>query len=193
MDGPLPEHYEPVETPVRNHGLSGQLSNPCAKILTSDMDKIAPPADPRYPIVLTTYSMTEHWCGGSETRNVPSLLEAEPQLYVEMSHELAAEKGIRNGEPVILESMRGRVEAVAMVTVRITPFRIQGRTIHLVGMPFAFGWTKRGIGDSTNRLTLWAGDPNTSIPEYKACCVNIRKAESVTELDSDGAPVEHAH
>ena len=183
VDGPLPEHYEPVETPVKNHGLSGQLSNPCVKLPNGEMDKISPPADPNYPIVLTTYSMTEHWCGGSETRNVPSLLEAEPQLYVEMSHELAAEKGIRNGEAVILESARGRVEAVAMVTVRITPFRIQGKIVHLVGMPFAFGWTKRGIGDSTNRLTLWAGDPNTSIPEYKACCVNIRKADRVTELE----------
>ncbi len=182
VDGPLPEHYEPVETPVRNHGFSGQLSNPCAKIVASDMDKIAAPADPNYPIVLTTYSMTEHWCGGSETRNVPSLLEAEPMLYVEMSQELAAEKGIKNGDPVIVENIRGRVEAVAMVTVRMTPLRIQGRIIHLVGMPFAFGWTKKGIGDATNRLTIWAGDPNTSIPEYKACCVNVRKADKVTEL-----------
>ncbi len=180
VDGPFPEHYEPTETPVRNHGFSNQLTSPCSKI--SPLDKIAPPADPRYPIVLTTYSLTEHWCGGSETRMVPSLLEAEPQLYVEMSHELAKEKGIKNGEPVILESIRGRVEAVAMVTVRIVPFKIQGKTIHLVGMPFAFGWTKPGIGDATNRLTLYTGDPNTSIPEYKACCVNIRKADKVTEL-----------
>lgn len=182
VDGPLPEHYEPIETPVRNHGFSGQLSNPCAKIPHGEMDIVTPPADPKFPIVLTTYSLTEHWCGGSETRNVPSLLEAEPQLYVEMSHELAKEKGINNGDPVIVESARGRVEAVAMVTVRITPFKIQGKTVHLIGMPFAFGWTKKGIGDATNRLTLWAGDPNTSIPEYKACCVNVRKADKVTEL-----------
>jgi len=127
--------------------------------------------------------MGHFWCGGSETRNVPSLLEAEPQLYVEISHELAKEKGIQNGDGVIVESVRGRVEAVAMVTVRIKPFKIQGKTVHLIGMPFAFGWTKKGIGDATNRLTLWAGDPNTSIPEYKACCVNIRKAETLTELD----------
>lgn len=175
VDGPFPEHYEPTETPVTNHGFSGQLRNPCAKIVPGD--KIAPAGDSRYPIVLTTYSLTEHWCGGSETRMVPSLLEAEPQLYVEMSHELAKEKGIKNGDPVILESIRGQVEAVAMVTVRIVPFKVQGRTVHLVGMPFAFGWTKPGIGDATNRLTLYTGDPNTSIPEYKACMVNIRKAD----------------
>jgi len=175
VDGPMPEHYEPTETPITNHGFSGQLRNPCAKI--SPFDKIAPAGDSRYPIVLTTYSLTEHWCGGSETRMVPSLLEAEPQLYVEMSHELAKEKGIQNGDPVILESIRGQVEAVAMVTVRITPLKVQGRTVHLVGMPFAFGWTKPGVGDATNRLTLYTGDPNTSIPEYKACQVNIRKAD----------------
>jgi anaerobic selenocysteine-containing dehydrogenase len=82
--------------------------------------------------VLTTYNMTEHWCGGGDTRNTPYLLEAEPQLYVEMSHELAAEKGIKNGDHVVVESIRGKVEAVAMVTVRITPFlvRRQDRASH---------------------------------------------------------------
>lgn len=191
VDGPFPEHYEPTETPVRNHGFSSQLTSPCSKIIPTD--KIAAPGDPKYPIVLTTYSLTEHWCGGSETRMVPSLLEAEPQLYVEMSHELAKEKGIKNGDPVVLESIRGQVEAVAMVTVRIVPFNIQGRTVHLVGMPFAFGWTKPGIGDATNRLTLYTGDPNTTIPEYKACCVNIRKADKVTELSYEEIKVEEHH
>ncbi len=191
VDGPFPEHYEPAETPLTRHDFSGQLSNPCAKILVSDHDKIAAPGDPRFPIVLTTYSMTEHWCSGSETRNHPALLEAEPQLYVEMSHELAKEKGIKNGDAVIVESARGRVEAAAMVTVRITPFRIQGRIVHLIGMPFAFGWTKKGCGDTTNRLTINAADPNTSIYEAKACCVNIRKADKVTELSYEGVTSEN--
>lgn len=181
-DGPFPEHYEPIETPVKQHPFSKQLNNPCAKIMTSDIDKIAAPADPRYPIVLTTYNMTEHWCGGGETRTVPWLLEAEPQLYVEMSPELAAEKNIKNGDPVIVESARGRVEAIAMVTVRIRPFKVLGTTVHEIGMPFAFGWTTPGVGDATNRLCIAAGDPNTTIPEYKACCVNIKKADKVTEL-----------
>ena len=181
-DGPFPEHYEPAETPLKSHPFSSQLSSPVYKFHTSDMDKIAPPADPRYPIVLTTYSLTEHWCGGGETRNVPNLLEAEPQLYVEMSHELAKEKGIKNGDGVILESVRGVCEAIAMVTVRIRPFTVMGKTIHLVGMPFAFGWTTPKCGDSTNRLTVAALDPNTTIPESKACCVNLRKAEKLTEI-----------
>ena len=182
-DGPFPEHYEPVETPLASHPFSKQLSSPAYKFFKSDMDKFAKPADPDYPIVLTTYSMTEHWCGGGETRAVPGLLEAEPQLYVEMSHELAKEKGIKNGDGVILESVRGRVEAIAMVTIRIRPFKVMGKTIHLVGMPFAFGWLTKGCGDSTNRLTVMACDPNTTIPEYKACLVNLRKADKLTEID----------
>ena len=182
LDGPFPEHYEPAETPVARHPFSKQLSSPVYKFHTSDMDKLAKAADPDYPIVLTTYSLTEHWCGGGETRNVPTLLEAEPQLYVEMSHELAKEKGIANGDGVILESARGSVEAIAMVTVRIRPFTVMGKTVHLVGMPFAYGWTTPKCGDATNRLTLAACDPNTTIPEVKACCVNIRKADKLTEI-----------
>ena len=182
LDGPFPEHYEPAETPVAQHPFSKQLSSPVYKFHTSEMDKLAKAADPKYPIVLTTYSMTEHWCGGGETRNVPNLLEAEPQLYVEMSPELAKEKGIANGDGVIVESARGRVEAIAMVTVRIRPFKVMGKTVHLIGMPFAYGWTTPKCGDSTNRLTIVACDPNTTIPEAKACCVNIRKADKLTEI-----------
>ncbi len=182
LDGPFPEHYEPAETPVDRHPFSKQLSSPVYKFHSSDMDKLAKAADPRYPIVLTTYSLTEHWCGGGETRNVPNLLEAEPQLYVEMSHELAKEKGISNGDGVILESARGSVEAIAMVTVRIRPFTVMGKTVHLVGMPFAYGWTTPKCGDATNRLTIAACDPNTTIPEVKACCVNLRKADKLTEI-----------
>lgn len=182
LDGPFPEHYEPAESPVASHPFSSQLTSPCFKFHKSEFDKFAAPADPRYPIVLTTYSMTEHWCGGGETRNVPNLLEAEPQLYVEMSQELAREKGIKNGDGVIIESARGKVEAIAMVTIRLRPFTIMGKTVHLIGMPFAYGWTTPGCGDSTNRLTVTAYDPNTTIPETKACCVNIRKADKLTEI-----------
>ena len=182
VDGPFPEHYEPAETPVTKNPFSSQMNNPCMKVSKSDKDLLAKAGDPAYPIVLTTYSLTEHWCGGGDTRNTPYLLEAEPQLYVEMSHELAGEKGIKNGDPVVVESIRGKVEAIAMVTVRITPFQVEGKTVHLIGMPFCFGWTTPGVGDATNRLTPSVGDPNVTIPEFKACLVNIRKADKVTEL-----------
>ncbi len=182
VDGPFPEHYEPVETPVTSHPFSAQLSSPMYKSVSSDLDKLAKPGDPAYPIVLTTYSLTEHWCGGGETRNVPNLLEAEPGLYVEMSQELAGEKGINNGDGVIVESIRGKVEAIAMVTVRIRPFTVQGKTVHLIGMPFCFGWTTPKCGDSTNRLTPSVADPNTTIYELKACMVNVKKADRLTEI-----------
>ncbi|OIO00934.1 MAG: formate dehydrogenase-N subunit alpha [Desulfovibrionaceae bacterium CG1_02_65_16] len=183
VDGPLPEHYEPAETPLTKNPFSSQMNNPAIRWIASDMDKFAKHGDPRYPIVLTTYSLTEHWCGGSDSRNTKVLLEAEPQLYVEMSHELAKEKGIKNGDVVEIESIRGKVQAVAMVTVRIVPFKVMGKIVHLVGMPFAFGWTTPGVGDSTNRLTPTVGDPNSYIPEYKASLVNVRKAVKVTELE----------
>jgi formate dehydrogenase major subunit len=182
-DGPLPEHYEPAETPLAQNPFSPQMNNPCMKKVSgSEYDVLCKPADPRFPIVLTTYSMTEHWCSGSETRNGNGLLEAEPQQYIEMSPQLAAERGIKNGDVVEVESLRGKVQAVAMVTIRIKPFQVMGKTVHLVGMPFAFGWTKPKCGDATNRLTTSVGDPNTTIPEYKACMVNVRKATKVTEL-----------
>ncbi len=182
VDGPFPEHYEPAETPLKAQPFSAQLSNPCLKTAQSDRDVLAKPGDPRFPFVLTTYGVAEQWCGGVDTRNAPLLLEAEPQLYVEMSPELAKMRGIGNGDPVVVESARGRVEAIAMVTVRITPFKVLGKTVHLVGMPFCFGWTTPGAGDATNRLSSSVCDPNVSIPEYKACLVDVRKAEKVTEL-----------
>ena len=182
VDGPLPEHYEPAETPITVNPFSKQMSNPCMKVAESDIDALAKNGDPRFPIVLTTYSLTEHWCGGGDTRNTPALLEAEPQLYVEISQELAKEKGVKNGDVIIIETLRGKVEAVAMVTVRMTPLLVQGKTLHLIGMPFCFGWTTPGCGDATNRLTVSVADPNTRIPEYKACLCNVRKADKVTEL-----------
>ncbi len=181
-DGPFPEHYEPAETPLKVNPFSKQMSNPCYKYVGSDLDVLAAHGDPRYPIVLTTYSLTEHWCSGVESRNCVPLVEAEPQQYIEMSPQLAKEKGIKNGDVVIVESLRGRMEAVAMVTVRIKPFKVAGKTVHLVGMPFSFGWTTPKRGDAVNRLTPAVGDPNTTIPEYKASLVNLRKADTVTEL-----------
>ena len=100
-----------------------------------------------------------------------------------MSHELAEEKGIKNGDPVAITSARGRVEAIAMVTIRMTPLKVEGKTVHEIGMPFCYGWTTKGAGDASNRLTASVGDPNTNIPEYKALMVDVNKIEKVTELE----------
>jgi formate dehydrogenase major subunit len=175
-DGPFPEHYEPFEGPFAQNPMSAQRNSPIIKIFTSDMDKVAN-ADPSYPIVMTTYSCTEHWCSGAMTRWQSNLTELMPEAYVEISEQLAQEKSIKNGERVILESIRGSVNVVAIVTKRFQPLTCEGRTIHLIGSTFNYGWLfPEGCGDSINLLTPTVGDGNTMTPEYKACMVNIRKA-----------------
>jgi formate dehydrogenase major subunit len=181
-DGPFPEHYEPIECPVEKNLLSGQLVNPTAPTYGTDMD-VYRTCDPRYPFVATTYRVGEHWQTGVMTRWQPWLLETQPQLFVEISHELAKIKGIKNGEKVIVESARGKVKAVAIVTHRFRPFKIGGKTVeggsivHQVGLPWHFGWVHpKDGGDSANLLTPSTGDPNTRIPETKAFMVNVRKA-----------------
>jgi len=175
-DGPFSEHYEPIECPVNKHPFSNQLVNPVAPTYSTDMD-IYRSNDPKYPFVGTTYRVCEHWQTGVMTRWQPWLLELEPQLFVEMSEELGKLKKIKNGDKVIVESARGSVKAVAVVTVRFRPFKIQGKTVHEVGLPWHYGWVypKNG-GDSANILTPSTGDPNTRIPETKAFMVNVRKA-----------------
>jgi formate dehydrogenase major subunit len=174
-DGPFPEHYEPLECPIKKNMFSGQLVNPTAPVYGTDKD-IYRTCDPRYPFVGTTYRVCEHWQTGVMTRWQPWLLEAEPQLFVEMSEELAKMKGIKNGEKVIVESARGMVKAVAIVTLRFRPFKIMGSEVHQVGLPWHFGWVYPADGgDSANLLTPSTGDPNTRIPETKAFMVNVKK------------------
>jgi formate dehydrogenase major subunit len=174
-DGPFPEHYEPLECPVEKNLLSGQLINPTAPIYGTEMD-VYRTCDPRYPFVCTTYRVSEHWQTGVMTRWQPWLLEAQPQVFVEMSPELASLRGIEKGERVVVESARGKIEAVAVVTHRFRPFKIQGNVIHQVGVPWHYGWVHpKDGGDSANLLTPSTGDPNTRIPESKAFMVNVRK------------------
>jgi formate dehydrogenase major subunit len=175
-DGPLPEFYEPLECPVSEHPFSKQLHNPTALIFTGEAEKRAV-CDPRYPFICSTYRVTEHWQTGVMTRWTPWLLEAEPQMFVEMSPELAEMRGIKNGEKVIVENMRGQLWAKAIVSERIKPFTVMGETIHQVGIPWHYGWVfPKDGGESANLLTPSVGDPNTGIPETKAFMVNVRKA-----------------
>jgi formate dehydrogenase major subunit len=175
-DGPLPEFYEPLECPVSEHPFSKQLHNPTALIFKGEAEKRAV-CDPRYPFICSTYRVTEHWQTGVMTRWTPWLLEAEPQMFVEMSPELAEMRGIKNGEKVIVENMRGQLWAKAIVSERIKPFTVMGETIHQVGIPWHYGWVfPKDGGESANLLTPSVGDPNTGIPETKAFMVNVRKA-----------------
>jgi len=170
-DGPFPEHYEPWESPVANQ-MSGTQNDPCFKIWASAMDYKGDAA--KYPIVATTYRVTEHWQAGAMTRNLPWLNELMPQMFAELSEELAAEKGIINGKNIIVETARGKVEAVAIVTKRFTPFSINGTRVHHIGLVWHWGYAGLSKGDSANLLTPHVGDANTMIPEYKAFLCDIR-------------------
>ncbi len=175
VDGPFPEHYEPLECPVPKNLMSSQRMNPTAPVYGTDADAHLS-CDPRFPFVGTTYRVSEHWQTGVLTRWQPWLLETQPQLFVEMSEELAKLKGIKNGEKCKVSSPRGHVEAIAMVTIRFKPMKVQGQTIHQVGLPWCYGWIwPEDGGDSANLLTPSTGDPNTRIPETKAFMVNVEK------------------
>ncbi len=174
-DGPFPEHYEPLECPVEKNLFSGQLSNPTIPKYNTTMDTYCT-CDPKYPFVGTTYRVSEHWQTGIMTRWQPWLLEAQPQLFVEISTELAKLKDIKNGEKIMVISSRGKVQATALVTSRFKPFTIQGDVIHQIGLPWHYGWVHpKDGGDSANLLTPSTGDPNTRIPETKAFMVNVKK------------------
>jgi len=174
-DGPFPEHYEPLESPVEKNLFSSHRISPVVPTYTTDVDKWAT-SDPRFPIVATTHRITEHWQSGVMSRWLPWLLEEQPELFVEISEALGRERGIRNGDRCIVSSIRGQVEAVALVTYRVNPMTVQGRTVHQISLPWCFGWVHpKGGGDAANLLTPPTGDPNTRIPETKAFMVNVVK------------------
>jgi len=174
-DGPFPEHYEPLECPIEKNLMSSQRINPVVKIFEGGPDTFLT-CDPKYPFVCTTYRVTEHWQTGVLTRWLPWLTEAEPQVFCEMSLELAKLREIKNGDRVMVETSRGRLEAAAIVTSRLKPFNIAGQTVHQIGVPWHFGWIwPKDGGESANLLTPTVGDPNTMIPESKAFMANVRK------------------
>ena len=174
VDGPMPEHYEPFESPTKN-ALNALQNNPCARFTE---DKSTQHGDSsKFPYVATTYSVTEHWQTGIQTRNIPWLNELVPCNFIEISEELAKEKGIKNGDNVRVWNNRGSVVVKAMVTIRMKPMTVNGVLTHVVGLPHHFSWgTKLATGDNVNDLTPNVGDPNSYIPEYKAFLVNIEKA-----------------
>ena len=154
-------------------------NNPVIKLWDTDADKDigdkVGTAD-EFPIVCSTYRLCEQWQAGAMSRNLPWLAECQPDMFLEISEELAGEKGINNGDQVIVSSARGQIQMVAMVTKRWKPFRVNGTKVHQVGMPWHYGWQGLATGDVANDLTAHIGDANTMIPEYKAFLVDVRKA-----------------
>ena len=175
LDGPLPTHYEPLESPSPNLLYKQQVS-PVLKVWRRDDNPIAPPGDPRFPHVLSTYRLTEHHLSGTMSRWLPWLAELQPELFVEISPELAKEKGIANLDVVRISTPRGAVRAKALVTRRLRPLTIGGRVIHHVGLPWHWGYQGVVVGDVVNDLTALVGDPNVSIHEGKAFVCQVERA-----------------
>ena len=173
-DGPLPTHYEAAESPVHN-ALYQQQSNPTAKFFRDRNDnRLAAVGDEHYPIVITTYRLTEHHVSGPMTRWMPWLNMLQPALFAELSPELAAERGIKHSGWLVISTPRGEIEARAMVTRRMCPLRIDGRIVHQIGLPFHWGFQGKSKGSITNDLAHMVLEPNVSIEEAKAFTCNIR-------------------
>lgn len=183
-DGPLPAHYEPLESPVSNP-LYGQQNNPTAKIWPRPGNELHETSDPRFPYVFTTYRLTELHCGGISTRIMPHTAELQPEAFVEVSPELAQELGIRHLGWTVISTLRGEIEVKAMVTDRVRPFTIDGRTVHQIGMPWVFGRLGYNPGAIANVLLAITGDANTSIHTTKAITCALR-AGRLEEADRHG-------
>jgi len=172
-DGPLPTYYEPVESPVKNL-FYGRQFNPTARIWRHEGNELHAPQDPRFPHVFTTYRLTEMHCAGISTRIMPHTAELQPEAFVEISPELAEEIGIRTLDWTVLSTLRGEIEVKALVTERLRPFKIGRKQVHLIGMPWVFGWKGYAHGAAANTLLAITGDANTGINVTKALTCNIR-------------------
>jgi len=176
-DGPLPTHYEPMESPVVN-ALYRQDANPSAKFWPKAGNRLAKLQDPAYPYAVTTYRLTEHHTAGGMSRWIPWLAELQPTFFAEISPRLAGETGVNNGDWVVVSTPRAEIEARALVTERMQPLRIGKQTIETVGLPYHWGYAGIVKGDAANDLVSLVGDPNVSIEEAKAFTCNLRKGRT---------------
>jgi formate dehydrogenase major subunit len=176
VDGPLPTHYEPEESPVDN-ALYAQQSNPVRERWPSANNPYHPsgsaPGAEVFPYVMTSYRLTEHQTAGGMTRTLPHLAELQPEMFCEVSPALAAERGLIHGAWATVVSARSAIEARVMVSLRIPDYQIQGRTVRMVGLPYHFGRRGIAVGDSANDLWSISADPNVHIQETKAATCDV--------------------
>jgi formate dehydrogenase major subunit len=169
-DGPFPVHYEPFESPIANPLAPKVRGNPVARVFKGDMEQFGDAKE--FPYAATSYRLTEHFHFWTKHAQINASLQ--PEFFVEISEQLAAEKNIKSGGWVRVWSKRGSVKAKAVVTKRIAPLTCDGKTVHIVGIPLHWGFmgaTKKGFGP--NSLTPYVGDANIETPEYKAFLVDI--------------------
>lgn len=172
-DGPLPAHYEPYESPVDNP-LYGQRTNPALQAYDRPANRYHPAGSEVFPYAFTTFRLTEHHTAGGMSRTLPYLSELQPEFFCEVSPELAAERGLEHLGWATITTARTAVEARVLVTDRIGPLRVRGRTIHQVGLPYHWGPNGLSTGDAANDLLSVVLDPNVRIQESKAATCDIR-------------------
>jgi formate dehydrogenase major subunit len=177
VDGPLPAHYEPQESPFRNL-LYRQQRNPAREIIAHPENRFQPsgdqPGSDVFPYAATTYRLTEHHTAGGMSRFLPYLAELQPAFFCEVSPELAAERGLEHMGWATIITARSAIEARVMVTERVTPITVQGRRLHQIGLPYHWGPNGYTAGDAANELAHLALDPNVHIQEVKALACDIR-------------------
>ncbi len=188
-DGPLPTHYEPLESLLQNALYPAQQINPAAnKKQRPDNAYAFSPGDERFPFVLTTYRLTEHHTAGGMTRTLSRLAELQPELFCEVSPELAADIGLEHGDWATITTPRGVIEARVAVTARMRPLWVAGRTVHQVGLPYHWGYKGKVKGDVVNDLLVISEEPNVRIMETKALVCDLepgrraRGSEALEEL-----------
>ncbi|MDX6671296.1 MAG: formate dehydrogenase major subunit [Solirubrobacteraceae bacterium] len=174
LDGPLPAHYEPLESPVANLLYPEVDSNPAGIRWRRPENPYHGAQDPRYPLVATTFRLTEHHTAGAMSRNLPWLAELQPEMFAEIDPVLARARGIEDGDWMTISTDRADIEARARVTERMRPLNIDGRLTHQVAMPFHWGFSGAIPGDAANDLIALSGDPNVSIEEAKAFSCDVR-------------------
>lgn len=180
-DGPLPAHYEPLESPVRNVLYPRRQEDPASKKLLRSDNPYADSPDQKFPYVLTTYRLTEHHTAGGMTRYLPHLAELQPDLFCEISPELAGQLGVQNREWLTVVTARAAVCARALVTRRMVPVRLNGSVVHQVGMPYHWGYKGLVKGEIANDLVALSEEPNVRIMETKALLCNVLPGKTQAE------------
>jgi formate dehydrogenase major subunit len=176
VDGPVPTHYEPLESPFANP-LYKQSTDPMVQTFRRPENPYNPsdgdPGAEVFPFVMTTHRLTEHHTAGGMSRTVPYLSELQPEMFVEVGPALAAHRGLEHTGWATLVTARAAIEARVLVTDRLKPLKIMGRELHQIGVPYH--WGRRGIvtGDSGNELTSLALDFNVHISEFKTLTCDI--------------------
>jgi formate dehydrogenase major subunit len=176
IDGPFPEHYEPIESPVANPLHREQSTSPVAFLYDEAAGRKSRFGSPKdFPHIATSYRLTEH--EHYVTQHVPLLVGLQPEAFVEIPYQLGRELGIKSGDRVRVSSQRGKMEVLALVTKRLGPLTVDGKKVYQVGIPIHWGFVGLTKGDHwlANALTPFVGDANSRTPEFKAFLVKVEK------------------